>query len=287
MNVSGSALAGDQVDIGIADGPGAILTATLSHKAVMAADLEGESVGTFNLSQNSTLNLSLTSGALVGVDSAAINISGNDNLMLNDTGSDVTVNLGSDAKLSGTFNMGPFHGETFGNLTVNGGTGSAFKNHGISVVVNTEQATINADVIGKGSFVVANQGGFLPGESSRAKMEFGASVGSNQSVTDSGLIIIDKPDQFSAKVTFLTSQATPLLPFPAEIDLIGLATADSYTYRNDMLSIYSGKSVIDRLRLTDDTPYGFAVEKTAGSVNIVAISDPTSPPIGLPKHINV
>src|SRR3954453_5193678 len=56
MNVKGNALAGDQVSIGIADGPGAVLTANLSQKAVMTADLLGESVGTFNLSQHSTLN---------------------------------------------------------------------------------------------------------------------------------------------------------------------------------------------------------------------------------------
>ena len=63
---------------------------------------------------------------------------------------------------------------------------------------------------------------------------------------------------------------------------MGLATADSYTYKNDMLSIYSGKSVIDRLHLTDQTLHGFVVEKGAGSVNIVAILDPAHIPFGLP-----
>jgi hypothetical protein len=72
---------------------------------------------------------------------------------------------------------------------------------------------------------------------------------------------------------------------PAEIDLIGLATADSYTYRNDMLSIYSGKSAINRLHLTDQTLHGFVVEKGAGRVNIVAILDPAHVPVGLPIHV--
>jgi hypothetical protein len=82
----------------------------------------------------------------------------------------------------------------------------------------------------------------------------------------------------------LTTSAAPGSPLPAEIDLMGLATADSYTYTNDMLSIFSGTSIIDRLRLTDHTQYGFAVEKTTGSVNAVAISDPTNRPAGLPIH---
>ena len=55
-----------------------------------------------------------------------------------------------------------------------------------------------------------------------------------------------------------------------QIDLMGLPTADSYTYQNDMLSIFSGSSVIDTLHLHDSTPYGFVAEPpTAGaSVNI-------------------
>ena len=52
-----------------------------------------------------------------------------------------------------------------------------------------------------------------------------------------------------------------------------------------MLRIFSGNKVIDTLRLTDQTQYGFAVEKTASSVNIVGI-DPSHPSTGtlLPIH---
>lgn len=285
MNVKGSALAGDPVSIGVADSAGVNLTANLSHKADMTAILKGDSDGTFNLSQHSILDLSLVSGALVGVDSATVNVSGHDTMVLDDDDSIVTVSLISNSKLTGTFDMGPFHGETFGRLTINGDAGSAFKNDGNSVIDNTERATINTDVTGKGSFEVSNTSGFIVTSGGFATLEFGASVGPKQFISDSGLVVIDQPNEFSAKITLTTTQASPAYPLPAEIDLHGLATADSYTFRNDMLSIFSGKSVIDRLHLTDDTAHGFAVEKAAGSVNIVAISDPTNPPIGLPIHI--
>ena len=73
----------------------------------------------------------------------------------------------------------------------------------------------------------------------------------------------------------------------AEIDLVGLANAHSYTFKNDMLNIFSGNKIIDTLRLHDSTQYGFVVEPptTGGSCNIVAIADPNNVPAGLPIHV--
>jgi hypothetical protein len=276
MNVQSGDLAGDSVSIYNAN-----LTANLSHHAHMTARMLVSNTGTFNLSQNSSLDLSLTSGFQVGINTASINISGNDRLLLADTDSRVDVNLMSSARWNGTFTMGSFFGVTFGRLTVQGGPGSAFNNNGHSSLLNSEQATINADVIGTGSFAVRNQS-----SGPIARLEFAASVGPNQSIENSGVVQIDHPDRFAAHVTLMSDPA-PGSASPAEIDLMGLATADSYSYRNDMLSIFSGNSVIDRLRLHDSTPHGFVVEKTTGSVNIVAITDPAHPPAGLPLHIGV
>ena len=149
---------------------------------------------------------------------------------------------------------------------------------------------VNANVVGSGSFSVTNtgmRGTVAPVLNSIARMEFAGSVGAKQIVADSALLVLDKPNQFAGHVLLSVRDggtlANPL--FPAEIDLIGLANADSYTYKNDMLSIYSGKSVIDRLRLTDATPNGLVVEKGAGSINIVAILDPAHPSVGLPIHV--
>jgi len=69
---------------------------------------------------------------------------------------------------------------------------------------------------------------------------------------------------------------------------MGLTTADSYSYKNDMLNIFSGNKIIDTLRLHDSTQYGFVVEppETRGTVSIVAIADPTNPLPSLPIHID-
>jgi hypothetical protein len=281
MNVRGRDLAGDSLTLRTT-----VLTANLSHRAVMTANFMTNSAGTFNLSGRSTLTLSTTSGAHLGTNPATVNIFGNDNLILNNTDSRVAINLHPGAKVHGFFTTGEFFGVTFGQITINGKAGTAFDNNGHSLLVNTEQATINTDVVGKGRFDVANQGPYSsPGGISRAKIEFGAAVGPNQSVVDSSLVVIDKPNQFHASITLASSTASVAAPFPAEIDLMGLATADSYSYTNDMLRIWSGHKVIDTLNLTDQTPHGFDVVKTAGSVNIIALtSSGETLPGALPVH---
>ena len=52
---------------------------------------------------------------------------------------------------------------------------------------------------------------------------------------------VDQPDAFHGAVN---------LNIFGELDLQGLANADSYTFQNDMLSIYSGGTVLDTVRLT-------------------------------------
>jgi hypothetical protein len=281
MNVRGNDLAADSVTLA-----STVFTANLSHRATMTANFMTSSTGTFNLSGRSTLNLSTTTGFHLGANPATINVFGNDNLILHNTDSQVTINLLPGAKVHGSFTTGEFFGVTFGQITINGQAGTAFDNNGHSLLVNTEQATINTDVVGKGSFDVANQGSYsAAGRIGRAQIEFGAAVGPNQSVVDSSLVVIDKPNQFHASITLAPSTASVAAPFPAEIDLMGLATADSYSYTNDMLRIWSGEKVIDTLRLTDQTPYGFDVVKTSGSVNVVALtSSGETLPRALPMH---
>jgi hypothetical protein len=60
---------------------------------------------------------------------------------------------------------------------------------------------------------------------------------------------------------------------------MGLAKADGYSYKNDMLNILSGNKIIDTLRLHDGTTHGFTVNlpPAGGStVSIVANSDQTA-----------
>ena len=279
MNVRANDLISSPVSIFNSD-----ITVNMSHGALMDANLVTQSHATFNMAQNSNLRLSLASGNLVGIDTATINMTGNENLTLTDNASTVAVNLRNGATWNGTFTMGQFRGVTFGHLTVNGGLHSRFNNNGLSSVVNTENAIIRADVVGFGSFDVANRGAGPTGATPIATMEFAGAVASTQSISNSGLVVVDKPSQFFANITLAASDA-PTSAAPAEIDLIGLANADSYDFKNNFLTIFSGNEIIGELRLTDQTHDGFSLKTTATSLDIIA-NDPARPISGaLPIHL--
>ncbi len=277
INIHGYDLAGNWLTIGSPFGP--------RTRAIVPVTGMVNTDATFNLSQRSSLNLTVDTGAHVGSASAVINIAANDigYVWLTNNESPVTVNLGAGTQWLGSLTMGFFGQPAHGLTTVNGGVGSAFSN-GASAIGYDNAAVINTDVAGYGSFdLTAN----LPG--SRPKLEFAYSVSANQSVTDQGVVQIDRPDLFQGAITLKSLQPPDYNPaaavLPAEIDLMGLATADSYSFQNDMLSIFAGNSVIDTLRLHDATTNGFAVQKDADSVNIMAITDPSQVGIGLPVHV--
>jgi hypothetical protein len=260
MNVSGNDLAGDTLDINSAP-----LTMNMSDKAVADVNVPQYVGGeTFNLEQQSTLNATLSESQQV------VNISGSDNFSTSLSGlAMVSVNVASSSTWTGSLSL------VDSTLTASGGANSVFIHDGSSEFFDYSSAVLDLPVLGKGSFSLVFHG-FLT---------FGSSVGVNQSVSIPGdvrsNVVIDHPKEFLGSITLGDGTITN----GESIDLMGLATADSYTFKNDMLSIFAGNSVIDKLRLTDATPYGFAVEKETGSVNIVSISNPTNPPVGLPIHI--
>jgi hypothetical protein len=264
MNVSGNDLAGDTLDIPFDSAP---LTMNMSHKA--AADVNvsiGADGGTYNLTQRSTLNTTVT-----GSSSQVVNVSGSDRFSTTGDEDMLKVNVASGSIWTGTFSL-----EGDSQLTASGGSHSVFINDGASELSFLASAVLDLRVLGKGSFSLADTHGFLT---------FGSSVGAGQSVSIPGdplsEVVIDQPNKFHGTITLGDGSSVG----GETIDLMGLATADSYSFKNDMLSIFSGNTVIDKLRLTDATPYGFAVEKESGSVNIVAYSSPTTTPVGLPIHI--
>jgi hypothetical protein len=281
MNVSGNDLAGDDLEIFA----GAEFTANLSQKAEMTASDLFSGPTIFNLSQQSTLSLSISrvesntinlsqnSTLKLGIDrtSSTVDIFGKDAATISGDGqASAIINLAGGARWSGTFNGA--------GVTVNGGAGSTFNNDGESSAGGAAGAIINADVVGKGSFSTTSDLG-LP-----TSLEFVQSVGSNQSIQDSGFLQIDQPNEFKASVT-LTPAPSGSFP-PPEIDLVGLANASSYSYKNDMLSIFSGKSIIDTLRLSDQTKFGFDVVQASGSVNIVTLTSSGQLLSGaLPMHV--
>jgi hypothetical protein len=105
---------------------------------------------------------------------------------------------------------------------------------------------------------------------SSGKLEFANSVPSTITVTDSGgggshgVVQIDDPSIYHAATQ---------LGF-GEIILEGLR-ATSYSYHNDMLTLFNGKSVIDTLNLTVEkvgsgSPANFGVSQVGGSVVVHA-----------------
>ena len=248
MNVQGNELANDPIL-----SSACALTVNATHALINSTVAYRGNV-TFNLAQHSTLLLTADyMGAIV------VNLSGADVLVVNgsDAGNPV-INLAAGSEWVGTFSLDW--------ARINAGVGATFDNDGASQVLNNCPGMANVvlpvAVIGKGGFGVA--GG--------ARLEFMRSVGAQQSVTSEGTIAIDDPARFLGSVTLQAG----------EIDLAGLANADGCSFQADMLRIYAGTQVVDTLRLTDQTPYGFEVEKTASGVGVVAYAGASRTPVGMP-----
>jgi hypothetical protein len=161
-----------------------------------------------------------------------------------------TVNLTDHAKLSGSFQMG-----FLSVLTIAGGNDTRYVNDGTDTLSGGD-ITINTDVVGRGTFQV-NEGGVTPTSSQGGRLEFSGFVSKGQTIDVSGGIAgtspptprtstvqIDDPKQFHGMIDL---HAVSLA------DLVGLANADSWSYRHDILSISNAYGqVIDKLRVVSD-----------------------------------
>lgn len=224
MNIRGNDLAGDALLINKPYGETAPTTLNLSHHANVSVEIP----------QNQT-------------EQVTINVKGSDTLNLqNDHPSSggFFVNLADHASLTGNVRM------TFVSAIFNGGEGSRYLNNGNSILQGSS-ATFNMSVKGNGSFSVQSAQSF------GGQLEFGGSVSYGQAVDVRGdaerlrisHVQIDQPHAFKGSIG---------LGINGQIDLIGLANADSFQLKNDVLSIYSGCEVIDRLRLTTPAPPPFS-----------------------------
>jgi hypothetical protein len=274
MNIQGNDLAGDPLNVGNTG-----LTANLSDKAVVTAGV-GNGGATFNVSGKSTINASLAHGSVtvnLSQNSTAnvqpyygvitVNVSGNDTVTTAPSGVGPgfsVINLSPGARLSGTL---------YSNVGVHGASGSTFNNDGNSYFQYGPSNILDVDVTGTGTMTLGAGGPYYP------HLTFTKSVGPHQSILDGGLVEIDQPNQFAASITMTAASS--------EIDLTGLATADGYSYKNDMLNILSGNKIIDTLRLTDQTPYGFDVVPASGGVSVVALTSSGETLLGaLPPHLS-
>ncbi len=169
------------------------VTANLSRHAAASIAMGNGNVATFNVSGNSTLDLTTMSGSHVGNNPATVNISGVGNLTLHSWCSPVSVHISTDGRWNGTVNLDQWFGQGTGLVIVNGEPHSTWNNNGASIVDNAENLIVFTDVVGEGSFDISNTGLVGSFQGHVARMEFVGAVGSHQEITDSGLLVLDRP----------------------------------------------------------------------------------------------
>lgn len=238
----------------------------LAGDTLIAGSVPTHSIVTINLSHDATLNLAtLEQGVIVIPQSTTINLTGGATI----TGDTLaayttqTINIGhGNLTLDNLTTAGPAPNPVYGDSVTVNSAGGALRLIGSAGEGSGATIAVNASTIGMGTFDDAGS------------LTFTNSVAHGITVDiDAGTLSLNEPTRFLANAD-LTAGV---------IDLNNLAKADSYTYKNDMLSIYSGGRIIDHLRLT--TTSAFTVEKTsAGGVSIYTAD--TQPPVGtaLPLH---
>lgn len=238
---------------------------TLTMNTGTTIDIRGNDLAGNALTYRSDDTMNLSLGAKVSAQSAIVtspsdiandvvfNVRGTDTLNVSSgLQADDTVNIAANSKWIGGFNA------VQDKFTVNGAPGASFANRASGgTKVN---ALINADVTGKGTIAV---GDF-------SQWEFTKSVGAGQTLhlaDQSGVVQIDHPQEFHAAVV---ADGLPSSISQASVSLHGLATADSYTYKNDLLKLYSGNKVIDTMSLRGAvTASTIGLEKTSTGISVV------------------
>lgn len=166
----------------------------------------------------------------------------------------ITINLADHSRWVGGFtsNLG-------GGVFITGD--GVFSNTASKVVADS---IIDVPVIGHGTFSVRSA------QSHFGRLEFTHSVSAGQEVTVAGdpfrgigaTLVVDDPQSFRASVTLGWGEV-----------LLGGLQADSYSIKQDMLLLYAGSKVIDRLDLTVSTDLlanNFGVSQTAAGVIVHA-----------------
>jgi Ca2+-binding RTX toxin-like protein len=215
--------------------------------------------GTMDVTGNDLAGDTLT---LTGTD--VVNVTGSTDMTLATgfdptTGSplNATVNLQPGSDWVGTLTQPG--GGIFGPITIQGA--GTFDNEGTS---NVNDAIIGTDVTGTGSFSMF-------GGRSGGHLEFANGVSAGQTVVETGTptsggshVVIDDPADFQAEIDLQYS----------DVVLLGL-TADSYTFANGAVTLWSGQTVVDTIKVTavdapspDFFPPMFGVSQVIGGIDI-------------------
>ncbi len=149
--------------------------------------------------------------------------------------------------------------------------------NGVTDIPTGPPVDVGADVVGNGLYIVE----------AKATLCFLYSVGPGQTVLLSNKhpggtygasqLVVDQPFGFLGQVDLQYVKPPPHAPAMAnEQSTINLLMSwdakgwDSYSYKNDMLKLWSGPSVVDTLRLQVADPYGITVQKAPGAWAVIS-----------------
>jgi hypothetical protein len=153
----------------------------------------------------------------------------------------------------------------------------AIKHTGDTFVLSS--LTVNNDIIGQGTYTVG------AGDT----LTFMHAVGAGQTIElsnqharggygASALRIGDLPD-FHGRINLTYTAWPAFTPVPAaersNVGFILTKWVDSYSYQNDMLKLWQGKTVVEALSLHLQDPYGLTVQSTTGSWIFISPNTPT------------
>jgi hypothetical protein len=158
------------------------------------------------------------------------------------------------------------HGSFFlslaASLTISGSQDAQYVHNGTDTILSSAKESVDTKVVGSGTFLL--QGSFQFGG---AQLQFGGFVAEEQSVDFNGsaaggsLLTVSDPSDFHATVDFHQN---------GQVDLVGLAQADSWNYTNDLLTIRGPRgNAIDTLHVLNEAPStggGLAVSKVGDDV---------------------
>lgn len=220
--------------------------------------------------------LNVSGGATVNVDAGGDFFNHTDNLSTINVRGNNNVNINSSTSTHGAgqsnFTVNILRGTMTGSVTLYYGKGTidgAGKFHNVDSSLEAGSLTIKSDMIGTGSTSLTLM-----------HLDLGGSVSAGQtfSVGDDSTLTIDCPGQFHGVV-----QATGTPGAPAsEIDLTGIH-ANSYSMANDLLTLYAGHKVVDRLAL-DATAAQTSVGQGSSGIVIGLNGTPADATSLLPLH---
>ncbi len=244
MNLSAGDLAGDTLHVHAATGGTAAPSINVSHHAALNLLLDP----TFESTSSPTVNVNgaaTVNASLLGSSAVAVSLK---------------ENISAHSVLSGSVAVNR------GGVVISGP--GKFKATGTSTFSNDYQGLIDSDVIGSGTIRI-----------SQGSLELGGSVSAGPTflLNSAGELTIDDPHRFHASITDNGTSAQL-----ERVDLLGIQ-ASSYDFRNDVVRLFEGDTVVDRLRFNPGNGNLYVTDSVTG----VTVWDTSAgaPTGALPIHV--